>query len=100
MKTLTWCALAVLWLGACAPRAPSYPPHYEFGFMQACQGQGRSESRCLCTWEKIEANVSRRDFDAFERMTAEERAASPLQSQLEVYARECAAPPTPAAAPG
>lgn len=78
-------------LSACAPQAPAYPEHYEFGFMQACESQGPVEGACACVWDKIEANVARSDFDALERMSAEERAASPLQHQIRGYVSECAA---------
>jgi hypothetical protein len=82
---------AALWLGACTPQAPAYPPHYEFGFMQACEVSDPMEGLCACTWEAIETNVARSDFDALERMSPEERAASPLQRQIEGYALACAA---------
>jgi hypothetical protein len=88
---LIWCALAALSLTACAPQAPAYPDHYEFGFMQACEAQGPIEGLCACVWEEIEANIARSDFDALERMSPEDRAASPLQRQIEGYVRECAA---------
>jgi hypothetical protein len=88
-------------LGACAPQAPAYPDHYEFGFMQACEAQGPVEGACACVWEKIEANIARSDFDALERMSAEERAVSPLQQQITGYVSECAADlAKPEGAPG
>jgi hypothetical protein len=81
--------LAALALGACAEPSPEYPSHYEFAFMQACEAQDPLPGLCACTWDKIEANFARRDFDALERMSADERAADPRQAQIEGYALEC-----------
>lgn len=90
MKLMMGALAALAIVAGCAPQTPAYPEHYEFGFMQACEAQGPIEGLCACTWEQIEANIARNDFDALERMSAEERAASPLQRQIEGYALECA----------
>lgn len=81
-----------LLLAACSPAAPTeYPPQVEYNFMRACQaGDGGAGEICPCTWAKIEENVPPADLLAFERLPADQRAAHPLQAQLEGYARECA----------
>ena len=94
-------ALALLALAACGPQAePGYTPEYAFGFTQSCTAQSGSHELCSCIWEKIEANVSRADFDALERMTPAEREAHPLNARIQGYALECAAAlPQPAINP-
>ncbi len=94
-------ALAVLALAACGPQAdPGYTPEYSFGFTQSCTASSGSHELCACIWDKIEANVSRADFDALERMTPAEREAHPLNAQIQGYAVECAANlPQPAVNP-
>ena len=85
-------ALVVLALAACGPQAePGYTPEYSFGFTQSCTARSGSHELCTCIWEKIEANVSRADFDALERMTPAEREVHPLNAQIQGYAVECAA---------
>jgi hypothetical protein len=80
----------LLLLAACG-REAGYPDDYRFNFIQACESQQMVAGLCACTWEKIEANVARADFDAAERMSPEQRALTPLQRQIEGYAVECAA---------
>lgn len=95
-------AFAFLMLAACGPQAqPGYTPEYSFGFTQSCTAQGAPRELCTCIWSKIEANVSRADFDALERMSVAERGDHPLSRQIEGYAVECAANlPQPAVTPG
>lgn len=83
-------ALSLVALGACGrPAAPAYPPQYEINFMRACEAQGASADFCRCVWNKIEAEIPADDFAALERLPASERAAHPLQSQIETYAASC-----------
>jgi len=77
---------------ACGPASDSaYPPAYELNFMRACEAQGPAAGVCPCTWERIEAEVPRADFEALERATPAERAADPLTARIEAYARACGA---------
>jgi len=78
-------------VAACGRSEAGYPDIYRFNFIQACESQQQQVSNlCACTWDKIEANVPRAAFDAAERLSPEERAASPLQQQIQGYALECA----------
>lgn len=88
-------AILALGLGACSRPEAGYPPQYELNFMRACQAAGTSTAVCACTWEKIEAEVPRAEFDRFERLPAAERSASPVQRQIEGYALACASAPPP-----
>lgn len=91
-RSPTRIALALLFaLVACGRAEQGYPPQYEVNFNTSCQAAGTSRAVCACTWAKIEAAVPRAEFDAFERMPAAARAATPLQRSIEEYARNCAA---------
>jgi len=68
-----------------------YPPHYEYGFMRACEAQGPAPGVCACTWDRIEAEVPRSEFDRFERLSARERDVDPLKGQFEGFSLACAA---------
>lgn len=81
----------MLALAACGQPATGYTEQHSFGFMQGCTAQGMAREMCGCIWGKIEANISRADFDALERMNAAERGGHPLSRQIEGYAVECAA---------
>jgi len=84
---------ALVALSACGQpqqQEEGYPPHYEYGFMRACEAQGPAPGVCACTWDRIEAEVPRSEFDRFERLSARERAADPLTSQFEEFGRTCA----------
>ena len=88
----------MLGLAACAPPAPaSYPPQVEANFMRGCENRGATQSYCSCVWEKVEAQISPRDFEALERMPAAQRETHPLTRQIAGFAMECQA--APAAAP-
>lgn len=85
---------------ACGQPETGYTEQHSFGFMQGCTAQGMSREMCGCVWGKIEANISRADFDALERMTVAQRDGHPLSGQIEGYAMECAATlPQPAIEP-
>ena len=97
MRMTILAALAAL--AACGqPSAPeTYPPQFELNFMRGCQAQGPTQAFCSCTWDKIEAEISPADFEAFDRLPAYEQASQPLQQQIESFALECSAqmqPPT------
>lgn len=82
----------VVALGACGKADGAYPPAYELNFTRACEAQGAPADLCACAWGKIEAEIPRRDFEAWERLPVAERAAHPLQRQIAGYALACAAP--------
>jgi hypothetical protein len=78
-------------LSGCGRAAQEYPPQYQLNFMRACEAQHPVAGVCACTWAKIEAGVSRADFDALERLSAAERPAAPSQREIQGYALVCAA---------
>lgn len=88
-----------LGLAACAPPAPAtYSPQVEANFLRACQSRNAPESYCSCVWEKVEAQISPRDFEALERMPAAQREASPVTRQIAGFAMECQSAPAGGAA--
>lgn len=91
-------AVLLACLGACgAPPVPAtYSPEYEQNFMVACESQSSIEGLCACTWDRIEAEVPRADFDALERLAGAQREEAPLARQIERYAASCAASLSPA----
>lgn len=92
--TRTLFAIAALAaLAACGQpqQEEGYPPHYEYGFMRACEAQGPASGVCACTWDRIEAEIPRGEFDRFERLSAREREADPLKGQFEGFSLACAA---------
>lgn len=82
--------LFALALAACG-RSQSYPPHYEAGFMQACEAQSAAPGLCACTWARIEAEVAPDDFAALERLPGVQREAHPLMTQIRDYRQACLA---------
>jgi hypothetical protein len=88
---ITILAVAVA-LGACGKVDDSYPHGHELNFTRACEAQGAPATLCACVWDKIEAEIPRRDFEALERLPITERTAHPLQRQIAGYALACAAP--------
>lgn len=99
MRTLL-AALAVLTLAACGQRQEGYTEQYRYGVVSSCMQQpGATAAICNCYWDRIEAELPRSDFDAYERMTPAQRDASPLKARLAGYGHACAAaqaPGTPA----
>lgn len=91
-------ASGLIGLAACGQER-GYPPNYEFNFMQACEAQRPAAGVCSCIWDRIEAGVRRSDFEALERMSASERAESPVTAQIEGFALACAPAPAPLSEP-
>ncbi len=98
MRAIAFLA-AVLSLAACTPAPASYPPQVEANFMRGCQNRGAPESYCSCVWEKVEAQISPRDFESLERMPAAQREAHPLTRRIAGFAMECQSAPAGAAGP-
>lgn len=82
--------IVALALAACGPAAVDYPPEYQANFMQACEA-GAPSNFCGCVWRAIEAEVPVRDFTAYDKLPATERAAHPVHQQMEGYFRTCLA---------
>ena len=80
-------------LAACGNAATGYPPQYELNFIRSCEAQNPPAGVCQCTWDKIEAQIPRSEFDAFERMPAAQRSSSPIQQRLQSFALECIGKP-------
>lgn len=80
-------------LAGCGAPAAGYPPQYELNFVRACQAHSPPAGVCQCTWDKVEAQIPRNEFDAFERMPAAQRPSSPIQRQLQSFALECMGKP-------
>ncbi|MEZ5995009.1 MAG: hypothetical protein R3C25_04585 [Hyphomonadaceae bacterium] len=80
-------------LGVCERRAAEegFSPDYRLNFVNACQAQGSGPEMCACAWDRIEAEVSRRDFDALERLPGPQRDADPLTARINQYVQACAA---------
>lgn len=87
-------ALMLATLSACGIPSAGYPPQYELNFIRACEAQNPPTGVCQCTWDKIEAQIPRSEFDAFERMSASQRPSSPTQQRLTTFALECVGKPT------
>lgn len=89
--------VAALALSACGQRDETYPPHYEFNFMQACEAQRPAAGVCDCIWARVIAEVPRRDFEALEHQSVAQRESNPLTQQIAGYGLQCAAAaPAPA----
>jgi hypothetical protein len=92
MRVAVFIALSFA-LAACGRANEEYPPAYEINFTRACEAQGTERSVCACIWAKVEADIPRRDFEAFERATGPARTALPAQRQIEGFAHACADAP-------
>lgn len=91
MRTLLT-ALAVLTLAACGQSQKGYTEQYRFGVVSSCMQQpGATAAICNCYWDRIEAELPRAEFDAYERMTPAQRDAAPLKARLASYGHACAA---------
>ena len=90
-----WAVLiAAAALTACQQQPAGYTPEYRLNFVRACEAQRPPAGICQCTWERIETEIPRADFDALERMPAAQRDASPIQARIRDLALECAGKPT------
>jgi hypothetical protein len=79
---------ALITLAACGSPPAQYTPEYEHNFMRACQLNAPT-ALCACVWTKIAAEIPVAEFEAFERLSPEQRAASPVAAQLRGFATAC-----------
>lgn len=93
MRRIATALALVAALAGCGAPAAGYPPQYELNFVRACEAQNPPAGVCQCTWDKVEAQIPRSEFDAFERMPGAQRSSSPIQRQLQSFALECVGKP-------
>lgn len=76
--------------------AACQPPGYytdadREGYMSSCVASGGTEALCTCAWDKIRANISRRELEAFSNLPQSELAQHPIAAQIAEYAEQCRA---------
>jgi len=81
----------VLALASAACQPPGYTDADREGYMSSCVASGAAEALCTCAWDKIKANIPRRELEAFGNLPQSELARHPIAAQIAEYAEQCRA---------
>lgn len=81
--------LGALAFGACGANT-TYAPEEEEAFVTSCVQSGGAAAMCACTWDRIEAEIPRADYVAFERDLQDGRPNS-MRDRLIAMGEECLA---------